>query len=105
MVADVPYAVTEQRPQVRLIEAQGRSPVVMPSTVESRVYHYERIASDPVCHQQITLEQDDYGFVSKAVSINYPRRAKGRKILISITKACQKRYGHQVMTNNNRHYV
>lgn len=79
VVADVPYAVTEQRPQVRLIEAQGRSPVVMPSTVESRVYHYERIASDPVCHQQITLEQDDYGFVSKAVSINYPRRAKGAK--------------------------
>ena len=77
VVADVPYAVTEQRPQVRLIEAQGRSPVVMPSVVESREYHYERIATDPACHQQIILEQDSYGFVSKAVSINYPRRAKG----------------------------
>lgn len=77
VVADVPYVVTEQRPQVRLIETQGRSPVVMPSVVESRDYHYERIATDPVCHQQITLEQDGYGFVSKAVSICYPRRAEG----------------------------
>ncbi|QKD68218.1 SpvB/TcaC N-terminal domain-containing protein [Proteus terrae] len=79
VVSDVPYVVTEQRPQVRLIEAQGRSPVVMPSVVESRDYHYERIASDPACHQHIILEQDGYGFVSKAVSINYPRRAKGAK--------------------------
>ncbi|MEQ4795037.1 toxin TcdB middle/C-terminal domain-containing protein, partial [Klebsiella variicola subsp. variicola] len=37
------------------------------------------IASDPACHQHIILEQDGYGFVSKAVSINYPRRAKGAK--------------------------
>lgn len=73
-VSTVPYAVTEQRPQVRLIEAQGSSPVVMPSVVESRAYHYERIAPDPTCHQQITLEQDGYGVVSKAVSVDYPRR-------------------------------
>ncbi|ODQ08079.1 SpvB/TcaC N-terminal domain-containing protein [Shigella sp. FC1655] len=79
VVSDVPYAVTEQRPQVRLIESQGRSPVVMPSIVESRDYHYERIASDPICHQHIILEQDGYGFVSKAVSIDYPRRPKGAK--------------------------
>lgn len=77
VVSNVPYAVTEQRPQVRLIEMQGRSPVVMPSVVESRQYHYERIAADPVCHQQIILEQDVYGFVTKTVSINYPRRSKG----------------------------
>lgn len=79
VVSDVPYTVTEQRPQVRLIEAQGRSPVVMPSVVESRTYHYERIAADPSCHQQITLEQDAYGVVTKAVAIDYPRRAKGAK--------------------------
>ncbi|MEQ4988511.1 SpvB/TcaC N-terminal domain-containing protein [Proteus sp. fly-1089] len=77
VVSSVPYAVTEQRPQVRLIEMQGRSPVVMPSVVESREYHYERIATDPVCHQQIALEQDSYGFASKTVSIDYPRRVKG----------------------------
>ncbi|EQA5331609.1 TPA: virulence protein [Proteus mirabilis] len=76
VVANVPYIVTEQRPQARLIETQGRAPVVMPSIVESREYHYERIATDPACHQQITLEQDGYGFVSKTVSIDYPRRAK-----------------------------
>ncbi|WIF71890.1 SpvB/TcaC N-terminal domain-containing protein [Proteus vulgaris] len=79
VISNVPYAVTEQRPQVRLIEIQGRSPVVMPSVVESREYHYERIATDPVCHQQIILEQDSYGFVSKTVSIDYPRRVKGTK--------------------------
>ncbi|MBI6528154.1 virulence protein [Proteus vulgaris] len=79
VVSNVPYVVTEQRPQVRLIEMQGRSPVVMPSVVESREYHYERIATDPACHQQIILEQDSYGFVSKTVSIDYPRRTKGTK--------------------------
>ncbi|UDN35649.1 SpvB/TcaC N-terminal domain-containing protein [Proteus sp. NMG38-2] len=77
VVSNVPYAVTEQRAQVRLIETQGRSPVVMPSVVESRQYHYERIATDPACHQQIILEQDSYGFISKTVSIDYPRRVKG----------------------------
>lgn len=79
VVSNVPYVVTEQRPQVRLIEMQGGSPVVMPSVVESRQYHYERIAADPICHQQIILEQDSYGFVSKTVSIDYPRRVKGTK--------------------------
>ena len=76
-IATIPYAVSECRPQVRLIEAKGTSPVVMPSVVETREYHYERIAADPACHQSVLLEQDGYGAVTKAVSINYPRRAKG----------------------------
>ncbi|MEX3242296.1 SpvB/TcaC N-terminal domain-containing protein [Serratia quinivorans] len=74
--AGLPYSVTEQRPQVRLITATGATPVVWPSVVESRSYHYERIASDPQCAQQITLRSDAYGLPLREVSVNYPRRPK-----------------------------
>lgn len=72
--AGVPYTVTENRPQVRLVENAGTYPVVWPAVVESRNYVYERISSDPQCSQQVVLSGDEYGQPLRQVSINYPRR-------------------------------
>lgn len=72
--ADIPYSVTEQRLQVRLVDAAGATPVVWPSVAESRSYRYERVAADPVCSQSITLFTDACGHPLKQVEVNYPRR-------------------------------
>lgn len=72
--AGVPYSVTEQRLQVRLVKAGGATPVVWPSATESRTYHYERVAADPVCSQDITLSTDAYGHSLRQADVNYPRR-------------------------------
>lgn len=74
--AGLPYSVTESRPQVRLITEAGLSPVVWPSLIESRAYHYERVSSDPQCSQQILLSSDETGQPLSLVSISYPRRVK-----------------------------
>jgi len=74
--ADIPYSVTEVRPQVRLITEAGSFPVVWPTTAESRTYHYERVSSDPQCSQQILLSSDANGLPLQQVSISYPRRSK-----------------------------
>lgn len=73
---DIPYAVMEYRPQIRLVEDKGISPVIWPGVVENRYYHYERVSSDPQCSQQIVVHSDDYGFPLVQVSINYPRRTQ-----------------------------
>lgn len=73
---DVPYRVTEIRPQVRLTEVQGSYPVVWPVTAESRTYVYERVSSDPQCSQQILLTSDEYGLPLRQVDVNYPRRSQ-----------------------------
>lgn len=72
--AGAPYTVTENRPQVRLVEETGAYPVVWPSVVESRKYVYERISSDPQCSQQVLLSRDEYGQPLRQISISYPRR-------------------------------
>ncbi|EQA1624956.1 SpvB/TcaC N-terminal domain-containing protein, partial [Enterobacter asburiae] len=72
--AGVPYTVTETRPQVRLAEARGASPVICPGIAESRTYVYERVSSDPQCSQQVLLSSDGYGQPLKQVAISYPRR-------------------------------
>ncbi|MCW7763187.1 SpvB/TcaC N-terminal domain-containing protein [Photorhabdus luminescens] len=70
-----PYTVTEFRPQVRRLQhTDSRYPVLWSSVVESRNYHYERIASDPQCSQEITLSSDLFGQPLKQVSVQYPRR-------------------------------
>ncbi|WP_350305730.1 SpvB/TcaC N-terminal domain-containing protein [Photorhabdus viridis] len=72
---EVPYTVTEFRPQVRRLQnAENQPPVFWPSVAESRHYHYERIASDPQCSQNITLSSDLFGQPLKQVSVQYPRR-------------------------------
>lgn len=74
-LATVPYTVSTQRQQARLISG-GQRPVIWPSVVESRSYHYERVSADPQCSQQITLASDEFGMPLRSVAINYPRRPK-----------------------------
>jgi len=59
---------------VRLITEAGNSPVVWPSVIENRTYHYERVSSDPQCGQQILLTSNEYGQPLRQVSVSYPRR-------------------------------
>ncbi|HDS6529001.1 TPA: virulence protein [Klebsiella aerogenes] len=75
-LAKIPYRITEQRLQARLIEKKGRMPTVWPSVIESRSYLYERVAADPQCSQQITLSSDRYGQPLRVVNVNYPRRIR-----------------------------
>ena len=74
--SDMPYSVTENRPQVRLVEEAGTYPVVWPSVAENRTYIYERVSSDPQCSQQVLLSCDEYGQPLREVSISYPRRSQ-----------------------------
>jgi hypothetical protein len=77
--ADVPYTVTENRPQVRLAESRGAYPVILSSVAESRAYVYERVSSDPQCNQQVLLSSDEWGQPLKQVAISYPRRPQPAK--------------------------
>jgi len=72
--SDIPYSLTESRPQIRLVEERGRYPVIWGTAVESRTYIYERIMSDPQCHQQVLLASDKFGSPLRQVNIDYPRR-------------------------------
>lgn len=74
--ASAPYTVTENRPQVRLVEKAGTYPVVWGTVAESRTYSYERVSNDPQCSQQVLLSSDEYGQPLKQVTINYPRRSQ-----------------------------
>ncbi|EOZ9390970.1 SpvB/TcaC N-terminal domain-containing protein [Enterobacter cancerogenus] len=75
-LADIPYSVSENRPQMRLVEPRGAYPVILPVTVESRSYSYERISCDPQCSQQMLLSSDEYGQPLRQVAISYPRRGQ-----------------------------
>lgn len=74
---DVPYTTNSSRYQVRLVVVSGNeqaSPIVMPLPLEQLNYHYERIAQDPQCSQQIVMRSNAYGHPLHSVAINYPRR-------------------------------
>ncbi|ENM4394601.1 virulence protein [Salmonella enterica] len=72
----VPFSVTESRYQVRcLTDGKKQMPVLQVSQIEQRQYHYERIASDPLCTQTILLHSDRYGQSTDSVTVYYPRRA------------------------------
>lgn len=78
--AGVPYHVQTARYQVRLLQpASDTQPyaVVLPMLLEQLDVHYERIASDPLVQQQVTLQVDAYGVPTTAVAINYARRPQG----------------------------
>lgn len=72
--ADIPYTVTENRPQIRLVVARGACPVTWLSIAETRTYVYERVSSDPQCSQQVLLSSDEHGQPLKQVTLRYPRR-------------------------------
>lgn len=72
---DVPYTTNSNRYQVRWVNSNKQmSPIVMPLPLEQLSYHYERIAQDPQCSQQIVIRSNIYGHPLHTVAINYPRR-------------------------------
>jgi hypothetical protein len=73
----VPYSVQVQRQGLRLLQprtAHQRYASLLPLTLETLGYHYERIANDPQCSHSVQLRADAYGAVTHAVSIAYARR-------------------------------
>lgn len=76
-LANVPYSVSEYRPQARLLSGIIELvPSVLPLILESRDWQYERIVSDPRCDQQTVLRFDELGLPCDRLSIAYPRRNK-----------------------------
>ncbi|QTL38276.1 virulence protein [Xenorhabdus budapestensis] len=76
-LAGTPYAVSESRPQIRILVGVSADELsAWPSILESRSYQYERITVDPQCSQQIILKSDVLGFPTDTLSIAYPRRQK-----------------------------
>lgn len=73
--AAIPYAVSEHRVQVRQLTNMAGGGA-WASTLESRSYSYERVASDPQCQQDITLAWDEWGNAVDSVAVAYPRRTK-----------------------------
>ncbi|WMU75285.1 virulence protein (plasmid) [Enterobacter bugandensis] len=111
---DCPYTVTENRPQVRLITTAGRYPVVWPTVSETRNWHYERIATDPQCSQQVVLKSDEYGLPLRQVTIHYPRRNQPEnnpypgtlpETLFASSYDAQQQRLHLTLTQNRWHYM
>ena len=75
--AQNPYTVTESNFTLRRIQGFGvnRHAVFFKSPRESISYQYERQADDPRVKHDFTLETDDFGNVTRAVAVAYPRRA------------------------------
>lgn len=72
---NVPYTTNSNRYQVRWVNSNEQMlPIVMPLPLEQLSYHYERIAQDPQCSQQIVMRSNIYGHPLHTVAINYPRR-------------------------------
>lgn len=75
--AAVPYSVQTHRPALRLLQpitAHQRYAALLPMSVESISWQYERMADDPQCSHSVQLRADAYGAVTHAVSIAYARR-------------------------------
>ncbi|MEO5927539.1 MAG: SpvB/TcaC N-terminal domain-containing protein [Patescibacteria group bacterium] len=80
---DKPFAVVEQSIRVRLKQHQSpRKGAERPAfyavfdavPLEARTTTYERIANDPRTMQELALEVDEFGGVTRAASIAYARR-------------------------------
>lgn len=71
----LPYTVNDTRWQVRRMDTGAAAPVVMPLSLETRQYHYERIAADPLISQTVSLVFDNNGTPVDTLTIAYPRRS------------------------------
>lgn len=71
-----PYSVSEHNYQISLVQPalNNRHAVFFASDRESIDFHYERNPKDPRISHQVTLEVDEFGNVTKAAAIGYPRR-------------------------------
>lgn len=73
--ADIPYAVTENRPQVRALPSLDEdTQAAMILTGESRNWSYERTSVDPQCSQTLLLRSDAQGYPLAVLNVAYPRR-------------------------------
>ena len=73
----LPYSVTQVRLGVRLLQPcseHQRHAVLLPMTLETVAYQYERLVDDPQCNHSVQLRTDRYGAVTHALSIAYARR-------------------------------
>lgn len=70
-----PYAVTEQKFSVRLVQRMGENchAVFFTHASESISYHYERNPADPRIAHELTLEVDEFGNVQKSAAVAYGR--------------------------------
>src|ERR1022692_599275 len=72
-----PYTVTEQNFTIRCLQNRGENlhAVFFAHPREALSFQYERGDADPRVGHEVTLEADDYGNVTRGVSVGYPRRA------------------------------
>lgn len=74
-MSGIPYSVSDQRPQVRIIPGlTNDTHATMVLTGESREWQYERVTCDPRCNQTLVLKSDESGFPLEVLSVAYPRR-------------------------------
>ena len=69
----VPFTVSQYRYMLRQLQTPESLLVL---ALESRVYRYEREATDPACQHIINLRRDRYGSLTHGVTINYARRKR-----------------------------
>jgi RHS repeat-associated protein len=74
--ADIPYEVTEQRVEARLIQARGanRHAVFTVHPTETTHFQYDRVPADPRITHNINLETDAFGNIIRTIAIGYGRR-------------------------------
>lgn len=70
----LPYQITETNFAVTVVQSGGRHAVVRVDPGETITFQTERSAVDPRIAHTLTLEVDDYGTVTKAMAVVYPRR-------------------------------
>jgi hypothetical protein len=71
-----PYSVSERNYQIKLLQPRYNEQYAVFFTHEREAitYNYERHPDDPRVTQQMTLEVDEFGNVTKSAKIAYPRR-------------------------------
>ena len=74
--AATPYTVTEQNFTIKCLQHRGPNlhAAFYTHPRESVSFHYKRGVDDPRIGHDVVLEVDDYGNVTRSVSIAYPRR-------------------------------
>jgi hypothetical protein len=73
----VPYSVTEQNFDVRVLQIRGRhgAAVCLATPRETLSFDYERDANDPRVKASCILETDHWGNPLREIAVSYPRRA------------------------------
>lgn len=74
--AGVPYQIAEANFAVEIVEERGRHAVVRVDPAETITFHTERDDGDPRIAHTLTLDVDEFGTVTQAISAVYPRRVE-----------------------------